>query len=177
MPMQYTMKKTVSEIITTLKKLPNPGKKTGSFWEFMKSQLADEGEWDQKHIKVIEQEIDTFLTKVDKKSLIEMWKETPIGDEKFDEIKKPDVKEIKADLTEEILGRVMDQMDENYVARDPFFTHEEPVYVAENESEGNTEEQDFDLDKEPDEIPDEEIDLDDNELFDEGNEEDDDFKY
>lgn len=175
--MQYTMKKTVSEIITTLKKHPHPGKKTGSFWEFMKSQLADEGEWDQKHISVIEKEIDTFLTKVDKKSLVEMWKDTPAGDEKFDENKKPDVKEMKAYLTEEILGRVMDQMDENYVERDPFFTHAEPVYGAEKESEGSGEEQDFELDKEPDEIPDEDIELDDTDMFDEGNEEDDDFKY
>lgn len=175
--MQYTMKKAVAEIITTLKKLPHPGKKTGSFWEFMKSQLADEGEWDQKHIKVIEKEIDTFLTKVDKKSLVEMWKDTPAGDEKFDESKKPDIKEIKTDLTEEILGQVMDQMDENYVARDPFFSPQEPVYSAEKESEGEGSDEDFILDKEPDEIPDEEIDFDDNDMFDEGDEEDDEIKY
>jgi len=175
--MQYTMKKTVTEIITTLKKLPHPEKKTGSFWEFMKSQLADEGEWDQKHIKVIEKEIDTFLSKVDKKSLIEMWKDTPAGDEKFDESKKPDVKEIKADLTEEILGQVMDQMDENYVARDTFFSQEEPIYGTERDNREESSVEDFDLDKEPDEISDEEIDFDDNDLFDEGDEEDDDFKY
>lgn len=175
--MQYTMKKTVAEIITTLKKLPHPGKKTGSFWEFMKGQLAEEGEWDQKHIIIIEKEIDAFLTKVDKKSLIEMWKDTLAGDEKFAESKKPDIKEIKTDLTEEILGQVMDQMDENYVARDPFFSHEAPVYSSEKESDGNGEEESFDLDKEPNEIPDEEIDFDDNELFDEGDEEDDDVKY
>lgn len=175
--MKYTMKKTVPEIITTLKKLPNPGKKTGSFWEFMKSQLADEGEWDQKHIKIIENEIDSFLTKVDKKSLIEMWKETPAGDEKFDDNKKPDVKEMKADLTDEILGRVMDQMDENYVAKDPFFTHQEPVYGTEKESEESGEDPVFDLEQEPDEIPDEEIELDDNDMLNEGDEEDDDFKF
>ncbi len=172
--MQYTMKKTVSEIITTLKKLPHPGKKTGSFWDFMKSQLADEGEWDQKHLKIIEKEIDTFLTKVDKKSLTEMWKETPAGDEKFDEEKKVDLKEMKSDLSEEILGRVMDQMDENYVARDPFFTPEEPVYSSGNESEKESD--DLDLDKEPDEITDEEIDFDDDDLLEE-DDEDEDFKY
>jgi hypothetical protein len=177
MPMQYTMKKTVSEIITSLKKLPPPGKKTGSFWEFMKSQLTDEGEWDQKHIKVIEKEIDKFLTKVDKKSLIEMWKETLTGNEISNESKKPEIKEMKVDLTEEILGRVMDQMDENYVTRDPLFKHEEPVYDTEKEIDKEGENLDFDLDKEPEEITDEEIELDDNNTFDENDEDDDEFKY
>lgn len=172
--MQYTMKKTVSEIITTLKKLPQPGKKTGSFWDFMKSQLADEGEWDQKHLKIIEKEIDTFLSKVDKKSLTELWKETPAGDEKFDEEKKIEIKEMKSDLSDEILGRVMDQMDENYVARDPFFTPEEPVYASGSESEKESD--DLDLEKEPDEISDEEIDFDDDDLFEE-DDEDDEYKY
>lgn len=175
--MQYTMKKTVSEIITSLKKIPNPGKKTGSFWDFMKSQLAEEGQWDPKHIKVIEKEIDSFLTKVDKKSLIEMWKETEIGNEKFDESKKPDIKEVKADLGEEILGRVMNQMDENYVERDHFFSNEEQIYDKESDSEGESVDEAFDLDKEPDEIPDEEIDFDDSDLFNDDDEEDDEFKF
>ncbi|MEW6508466.1 MAG: hypothetical protein AB1432_12045 [Bacteroidota bacterium] len=175
--MQYTVKKTVSEIITTLKKLPYPGKKTGSFWEFMKSQLTDEGEWDQKHIKVIEKEIDKFLTKVDKKSLIEMWKETQTGNEKSGQSKKPDIKEMKADLTEEILGRVMDQMDENYAARDPLFKHEEPVYDTKKEIDKEGANLDFDMDNEPEEIPDEDIELDKNNTFDENDTDDDEFKY
>lgn len=174
--MSYTMKKTVSEIITSLKKLPEPGKKTGSFWDFMKSQLADEGQWDQKHIKVIEKEIDTFLGKVDKKSLTEMWKETPAGDEKFDEDKKVDIKEMKTDLNEEIIGRVMDQMDENYSSRDSYFTPDEPYYENAKGAE-KSEEDDIDLDKEPESIPDEEIEFDDSDLLDEGDDEDDEFKF
>lgn len=84
---------------------------------------------------------------------------------------------MKADLTDEILGRVMDQMDENYVAKDPFFTHQEPVYGTEKESEESGEDPVFDLEQEPDEIPDEEIELDDNDMLNEGDEEDDDFKF
>jgi hypothetical protein len=174
--MSYTMKKTVSEIITGLKKLPEPGKKTGSFWDFMKSQLADEGQWDQNHIKVIEKEIDTFLGKVDKRSLTEMWKETPAGDEKFDEEKKIDIKEMKTDLSDEIIGRVMDQMDDNYSSRDSFFIQDVPLFETEKSVE-KTEDDDLDLDKEPEVIPDEEIDLDDSDLFDEGEEEDDEIKF
>ena len=171
--MSATMRKAVNEIITKLKKLPEPGKKTGSFWDFMKSQLMEEGQWEQKHIKVIEKEIDTYLTKLDKKSLIEMWKATPEGEEKYDDDIKFDVKEMKTDIVDEMIGQVMDRMDDNYSSRDSFYppqtaTFEESKRIEDDE---NTNEEDIN------DIPDEDIDLDDD-LFNEGiDDEDDDYRF
>lgn len=163
------MKKAIDEIIKSLKKLPEPGKKSGSFWNFMKSQLVEESQWDPKHIKIIEKEIDNYLTKLDKKSLTEMWKETPIGSEKFDTTKKIDVKEMKADISDELIGEVMNRMDENYSSRESFFLEpEESIYSNKNEDVENDDE-----DIEPEDLSDEDINLDDD-FF---NEEDEDDEY
>ncbi len=176
--MSITMRKAVTEIITSLKKLPEPGKKNGSFWDFMKKQLADEGEWDQKHIKTITKEIDTLLAKLDKKSLTDLWKATPAADEKIDEGKKVDVPEMKDDITDEMIGQVMDRMDDNYSSRDSYYSSSESLYSAEKET-PKKEDEDFNPDTEPEEIPDEDLDLDDDDdLFNEDEEEDEDeFKY
>lgn len=168
------MKKTVIEIITTLKKHTEPGKKTGSFWEFMKSQLSSEGTWEQSHLAIIEKEIDSLLSKLDKKTLLEMWKETPAGDEKFDVDKKIEVKEMKADLTDELMGQVMDRMDDNYSSRDSYYT-ESTIYESEPKKESENEL--LGEDTEPEDIPEEEIDLEDDSLFNkESDEEDDDYR-
>jgi len=170
------MRKAVSEIITTLKKLPEPGKKSGSFWDFMKSQLADEGEWDQKHIKTITKEIDSLLVKLDKKSLNDLWKSTPAADEKTDEGKKVELQEMKDDITDEMIGQVMDRMDDNYSSRDSYYSSSESYYASEKTKDKKDE--DFDPDSEPEEITDEDIDLEDDELFNDDTEDDeDDFKY
>lgn len=172
--MSYKMKKAVDEIITSLKKLPEPGKKTGSFWNFMKSQLYEETQWDPEHIKIIEGEIDNYLSKLDKKSLTEMWKETPNGNEKFDITSKPDIKEMKADITDDLIGRVMDRMDEKYSSRDSFFMEqEEPAYSnKKNKSEDDDVDEDI---EEPEDFTEEDFGFDDD-IFNE-NSEDDDYNY
>lgn len=156
-----SMKKIVNDVVTTLKKLPEPGKKKGSFWEFMKAQLSEESTWDQKHISVIEKEIDSHLSKLDKKDLTEMWKNTDKGWEKHESEKKADVKEMKEDLTDELLGQVMDRMDDSYSLRDSYYTqHEAPVY-----SEEKNNDKEFDDETEPENIKDEDLDVDDDDLF------------
>lgn len=170
------MRKAVTDIITSLKKLPEPGKKTGSFWDFMKGQLADEGEWDQKHIRTITKEIDTLLSKLDKKSLTDLWKSTPAADEKIDEEKKVDVPEMKDDITDEMIGQVMDRMDDNYSSRESYYVPSESYYAAEKIDEKKVEDPDSDI--EPEDITEEDLDLNDDDLFSEEPEDDeDDFKF
>ncbi len=173
--MSTTMRKAVAEIITKLKKLPEPGKKTGSFWDFMRNQLMDEGEWDQKHIKVIEKEIEAYLTKLDKKSLIEMWKATPEGEEKYDDDVKIDVKEMKTDIVDEMVGQVMDRMDDNYSSRDSFMPTQSESFAGNGKKHSPGENPDEET--EPEDISDEDVPLDDD-LFNENiDDEDEDFKF
>lgn len=163
--MPNKMKKAVDEIITALKKHPVPGKKTGSFWEFLKSQLAEAGEWDKKHIKLIEKEIDAVIAQVDKNSLMEMWKHTPAGAEKFDAGLKPDSKQMKADLSEELIGQVMDRMDDNYASRDTFYAHPDETYYSSKKETAEGEDSGDD-DSEPDVIPDVDPKFEDDDLLD-----------
>lgn len=173
--MAYRMKKAVDEIISSLKKLPEPGKKTGSFWNFMKSQLSEETQWDPEHIKIIEDEIDKYLGKLDKKSLTEMWKETPSGNEKYDMTEKADIKEMKADITDELIGKVMDRMDERYSSRDSFYFDAEESPVAGKKKKSDDEE-DIDEDfEEPEDFSDEDFGFDDDIFNEEGDE--DDYNY
>ncbi|MCX7797650.1 MAG: hypothetical protein N2249_03400 [Melioribacter sp.] len=174
--MAYKMKKAVDEIIASLKKLPEPGKKTGSFWNFMKGQLTEESQWDPEHIKIIENEIDKYLTKLDKKSLTEMWKETPAGSEKYDMVKKADIKEMKADITDELIGKVMDRMDERYSSRDSFyFESEESAFAGKKKKSDDEEDIDEDFD-EAEDFSNEDFRFDDD-IFNEEDDEDDYSRY
>ena len=169
--MSSKMNKIVTEIVSSLKKLPTPGKKTGSFWDFMKAQLSEEGTWNQSHLQVIEKEIDSQLSKFDNNGLHELWEKTDAGIEKSESDKKIEVSEMKEDLSDELMGQVMDRMDDNYSSRDSYYT-ESSYYTEPAKKEEDVEE--FTEDVEPDKIEDEELNLDDDELFnDEFDDEDD----
>jgi hypothetical protein len=161
-----SIKKIVIEVIAALKKNPAPGKGKGSFWDFMKEQLSDEGTWDQTHIKLIEKEIHSHINKLDKKTLTEFWKSAGPGIQKFDEGKKADLKEMKEDLTEELVGQVMDRMDDNYSSRDSFYV-ESDIYETTAKKEVTDEGDSIDDDVEPSKIENEELELDVEDLFDE----------
>lgn len=161
-----SIKKIVIDVIAALKKNPAPGKGKGSFWDFMKEQLSDEGTWDQTHIKLIEKEIHSHINKLDKKTLTEFWKSAGPGVQKFDEGKKADLKEMKEDLTEELIGQVMDRMDDNYSSRDSFYV-ESDIYESSNKKELDEDGNAIEDDVEPDKIENEELELDVDDLFDE----------
>lgn len=174
--MSAAMRKAVGEIITSLKKLPEPGKKNGSFWDFMKNQLVEESEWDQKHIKIIEKEIDHYLTKLDKKNITDLWNATPAAEELLDD-KKVDAKKMKADITDEMIGQVMDRMDDNYSSRDSHLPSSEESYYSSAKKSSDNEESGSDEESEPGNTPDEDVDLDDDLFTDESESDEDDYKY
>jgi len=160
------MKKIVTEVVTSLKKLPSPEKRGQTFWDYLKSQLYSESTWDQDDLKVIEKEIDNRLNKIDKKDLAEMWKNTNKGLERLDVGEKTSTKEMKADLTDELVGQVMDRMDDNYTSRDSFYS-ESAILVPPTQEKQEKDEKEFDEEVEPEDINDEEIKLEDEDLFDE----------
>ncbi len=166
--------KIVEDVIASLKQLPAPGKKTGSFWDFMKAQLSDEGTWNQSHLQVIEKEINNQLHKLDKQTIQDMWMDTEAGSEKSESDKKVGVAEMKEDLTDVLMGDVMDRMDDNYTSRDTFYT--ESTYVNESSKE-DIDDKEFDEDAEPDKVEDEELNMDDEEFFDDEFEDEDDTNF
>ena len=163
--MPSSINKIVAEVIIALKKHPAPGKAKASFWDFMKEQLSEEGTWDQIHIKLIEKEIHTHINKLDKKTLTEFWKSAGPGIQKYDEGKKADLKEMKEDITEELVGQVMDRMDDNYSSRDSFYV-ESDYYESSAKKEVTEDGDPIDEDAEPDKIENTELNLEDD-IFDE----------
>lgn len=165
------MKKIATEVVASLKKFPSPEKKGQTFWNYLKDQLYSESTWDKNDLKVIEEEINLQLNKIEKKDLTEMWKSTDKGWEKFDTGKKTDAKEMKEDLTDEILGQVMDRMDDNYSSKESYFVQPEAAYIPENKV--KTVEDDLDEASVPIKIDDEDLDLDDKDILDDEEFEDD----
>jgi hypothetical protein len=152
-----SIKKIATEVVANLKKMSSPEKKGDTFWNYLKDQLYSESTWDQNDLKVIENEIDKNLDKLDQKDLIELWKDTDKGWQKFEAEKKVDKKEMKADLTDEILGQVMDRMDDHYSSRDSYYT-ESTVYETASKEKDDAEK--LDEDAEPADIEDEDLNLD-----------------
>ncbi|MFA7419168.1 MAG: hypothetical protein WCZ90_05720 [Melioribacteraceae bacterium] len=166
--MPATMKKIATDVIASLKKKPSPEKAGSSFWDFMKEQLYSETTWDQNDLKVIEKEIDSQLSKLEKKELTDLWKHTDIGMDKFDDGKKVDSAEMKEDLTGEILGQVMDRMDDNYSGGSSDYRPTEAYFAVEEDTSKKKKSADDELgeEKEPSEIgEDDDLNLDDEDLF------------
>ncbi|MDP2036192.1 MAG: hypothetical protein Q8L04_02335, partial [Ignavibacteria bacterium] len=161
-----SMKKIANDVVASLKKKPSPDKSSGSFWDFMKEQLYSDSTWDQNDLKTIEKEIGVHLAKLEKKELTDLWKSTDVGMDKFDEGKKADAAEMKEDLTADILGQVMDRMDDNYSggslyqSSGAFYTTEEET-TKKNKS---TDDDDVD-EKEPSGLADDKLNLEDEDIF------------
>jgi hypothetical protein len=171
-----SMKKIATEVVAGLQKMPSPEKNGETFWAYLKDQLYSESTWDKEDLGVIEKEINKSLDSLDKKDLTELWKDTDKGWEKFEAEKKVEADEMKSDLTDEILGQVMDRMDDHYSSRDSFYT-ESTVYEHGSKSD-DAEEEKSDEEAEPENVDDEDINLDDDDLFNEEDfEEDDETKF
>ncbi|MFA3783315.1 hypothetical protein ABRY23_09660 [Melioribacteraceae bacterium 4301-Me] len=147
--MAQSLRKSINDLVTILKKQTAPGQKKKSIWETLQSQLADEGEWDQKLIKAIEQEADKYLSKFDKKTLIAMWEDSDVALDSGKESSLLSTKEIKEDLVKELVDKVMDRLDSNY-SRSNYFDEDEQPFAEEKHDE---EEDEFEL-EEPDEFDD-----------------------
>jgi len=174
------MKKIATDVIASLKKIPSPDRSSGSFWDFMKEQLYSASTWDQNDLKTIEKEIGVQLDKLDNKELTELWRSTDIGMDKIDDGKKANPEEMKEDLTGEILGQVMDRMDDNY-SGGSYYQSSGAFYTADEGSTGKSKSDDSDEDageKEPTDISDDDLALDDEDIFDDLDlTDDDDEKY
>lgn len=163
--MAASMKKIVGEVITTLKKHPSPEKKGKSFWDYLKDQLYSETTWDQADLLVIENEIGKHLSKLERKDFIKLWESTDAAMDKLDLDETPDAAEMKTDLTNDILGQVMDRMDDNYSGGSYYTPAESFVAVEEEKPAKSDEDGDITEDIDPKEI-DEEFDFDESDLFD-----------
>jgi hypothetical protein len=161
------MKKIANDVIASLKKKPSPDNSSGSFWDFMKEQLYSDSTWDQNDLKSIEKEIGVHLSKLEKKDLTNLWKSTDVGMDKFDDGKKAEISEMKEDVTGEILGQVMDMMDDNYSSGGGYYQSSGAFYASEEntnkKSKGSDEEETEE--KEPGNISDDDLNLDDEDVF------------
>lgn len=137
--MATTSKKIVDNVVNSLDKLPSPGKKTISFWSYLKDQLYSEATWDQNDLAVIEKEIKKELDKLNKKDLVKLWEDCDAAQIKLDEGTEASENEMKSDLINDLLGKVMDRMDDNYTSG---FTSS---YVAPSSSKKSSEEKDEDV--------------------------------
>lgn len=170
--MAYTIKKSVNEIVGLLKKNPSPTQKSQTIWDTLKDQVEDEGTWDEKLIKSVEKNIGDNLDKIPEENLRDMWEDTSVAADTFDDPESIPMTKIKEDLTEEILNSIMDKVGESYGYGDD--DREETTYSDE-------EEEDFEDDdvfdkkirktfKDPDDIEDDDFNFDDDSFLDEEDE-------
>ena len=113
---------------------------------------------------MIENEIGKYLAKLDRKDFIKLWESTDAAMDKLDMDETPDAAEMKTDLTNDILGQVMDRMDDNYSGSSYYTPAESYVAPEEEKPAKSDEEGDIAEDIEPKEI-DEEFDFDETDLF------------
>ncbi|MDP3444192.1 MAG: hypothetical protein Q8T08_15150, partial [Ignavibacteria bacterium] len=134
------------------------------FWDYLKDQLYSETTWDQSDLLVIENEIGKYLSKLERKDFVKLWESTDAAMDKLDLDETPDAAEMKTDLTNDILGQVMDRMDDNY-SGSSYYTPAESYVAPEEEKPAKSDgEGDIADDIEPKEL-DEEFDFEETDLF------------
>lgn len=161
------MKKIATDVIASLKKIPSPENSGSSFWDFLKEQLYSDSTWDQNDLKTIEKEIGVQLEKLEKKELTDLWRSTDVGIDKLDDGKKVEPSEMKEDLTGEILGQVMDRMDDNYSGGGSYYQSSGAFYTTEEEStkkRKSSDDEDSD-EKGPSDLSGDDLNLDDEDIF------------
>ncbi len=160
------MNKIATDVIASLKKKPSPDRSGSSFWDFMKEQLYSDSTWDQNDLKTIEKEISVQLDQLENKELTNLWRISIVGMDKLDDGKKADVSEMKEDLTGDILGQVMDRMDDNY-SGSSYYQSSGAFYTSEEDAakkSKNSDEDDFE-DKELTDLSEDDLNLEDEEIF------------
>lgn len=122
----------------------------------MLDQVSDEGTWDQNLIKAIEKEIDTYLSKLDKKTLAALWDESDAAYDSENDSSELDSKTMKTDLINELVDKVMDKIDEGN-SRESMYA-DTPYYAEPEEKESDEE---VLKEEEPTDLDDEDFDFND----------------
>lgn len=155
--MATSLKKVTNDLVALLKKQNAPGQKKKSIWDTMLDQVSDEGTWDQNLIKAIEKEIDGYLSKLDNKTIAELWDDSDAAYDSDNDSSTLDTKAMKADLVNELVDKVMDKIDDGN-SRESIYS--DSSYYASSEEKEEEEEM---KDEEPVELDDEDFDFNDSE--------------
>ncbi len=160
--MAMSINKIANEIVGGLKKTNLSGSNK-SIWAVLKSQVTEEGSWDEDLIDTVKEQIDKWVDSKKKDQIIDLWEQTEAAAEKNFDSDKTDYSEIKEDFSEEMLSVIMDKLDDNIYPE----SYTKPGYHA-----GDVEDDEFskvDIDDEDNfDFDDDEFDdFDDDEFFDE----------
>jgi len=146
-----SIKKLVSKVVTDMQK----DKKNGgneSLWDFFTERLNDEGAWKQEDLALIENKISNRLNDLNVDELKTLWSESATGIEKFALSDSINTEEMKADLINETLDRVMDKL--GGIEGDYFREYTTNSYFKNDEKDEDYTGGGFDEEPAPDEIGD-----------------------
>ncbi len=134
-----------------------------SLWDYFTEKLNDAGAWKQEDLSLIEDKINSKLEALKDEEIKNLWLDSSTGMEKFAMTDEVSVDDMKADIINETLDRVMDKL--GGLEGDYFKDYSNNPYFKDEDSDDEDME-DFEGEPSPDEI-DEDFDLDDEFPFDE----------
>lgn len=148
--MALTMTKAATDLISMLKKQKYPEEPKKTYWNIVTEQIAEEGTWDDDLIDQVKEEIASWLSKLKKNDLNNLWDESESAEEYDEDL--PDNETIIDELSDELLDNVLNKIEDS-TPREEYFIPE-----AASSKKKKDEDDDFDDDFKDDIFDDDEID-------------------
>lgn len=159
------IKKLVNSVVNEMQK-DKSKKGYDNLWDYFTERLNDEGAWKQEDLSLIEDKINNKLSELNDEEVKNLWLDSATGLEKIALTDEITVEDMKADITNETLDRVMDKL--GGIEGDYFRDYSNNPYFNDDDSD-DEDMADFDEEPLPDEIGDD-FDLDDDFNLDEDDE-------
>lgn len=159
--MELSIKKLVTKVVGDLQR-DKTSKGGESLWDYFTEKLSDEGAWEKEDLALIENKIEKYLTPLNEDELKDLWSESAAGIEKFALSETISVEDMKADLINETLDRVMDKL--GGIEGDYFRDYSNNPYFKDDDKDDDYNEAGYDEEPSQDELIDD-FDLGDEEDF------------
>jgi hypothetical protein len=143
------IKKIVTKVVSDLQKDKMAGGNE-SLWDYFTERLNDEGAWKQEDLALIENKINVRLNDLKSEELKTLWDNSATGIEKFQMSDSISVEDMKADLVNETLDRVMDKL--GGIEGDYFREYSTNSYFKNDEKEDSYEGGGYEEEPQPDEL-------------------------
>lgn len=147
--MDLSIKKLVTKVVSDLQK-DKTSKGKESLWDYFTEKLSDEGAWKQDDLALIENKINNRLNDLKEDELKALWADSATGMEKFALAETISTDEMKTDLVNETLDRVMDKL--GGIEGDYFREYSNNSYFKSDEKDEEYEGGSFDEEPEADEL-------------------------
>lgn len=118
--MAMSLNKATNELVALFKKQKFSENKKKTYWQIITEQMSADGSWDDDLLDKVKEEITTWLNKLKKSDLQDLWDESETAAENYPDEDMPDEDVALDELGEELIDIVFDKIEDS-APREDFY--------------------------------------------------------